>query len=174
MPQFSLVAMPYCNRCGYLFPGRGRYCQIHKTSTPRSPPVRPPQELVRQSDRQVGSLWASQAIARMADDPNFSCSIDAITFDGQKTTVYMNNDRVQCPCCEEWFARPARLDQHYGDFPSGCCVHGLCFERSENVVHAMRYKHHRCFVPSCRSRYRTDQGWSDSAIVAHVRRNHSN
>lgn len=85
----------------------------------------------------------------------------------------MNNNRVQCGWCEKWFATQAMLDKHNELSPSGCPVHGHCFEAKDNVVHATRHKHDRCFVLGCESMYAIEEGWTNWVIIAHVRKEHS-
>lgn len=177
--------MPYCNECGDLYVGNGIYCHAHKSSSQASSsslnstasPNSTTQPVVRQANHQVfgrtGSL--SESIIGIASDPGLCSLLDFLTIDAQRGRVIavLKNNRVQCNWCESWFATQKMLDRHNDDYPSGCAVHGVCFEKSDNVVHATRHTHERCFVLGCKSIYMTEEGWKDSVIVAHIRKEHS-
>lgn len=111
----------------------------------------------------------------MASNPDLHYLAESVTFDANhgRATVVMNNQRVQCEWCEKFFATQAMLDKHNEDFPSGCSVHSQCFGKGDNLVHATRKVHERCFVLGCKSKFRTEEGWENSAIVEHVKEEHS-
>ena len=170
--QLLLVAMPFCTTCGSSFRGHGIHCDIHKTSPPQSLPDPSSQQLTRQSKSQAGSSWITQAANKLAYNQDFQYLADSVTIRPDEMTMVLNKDRVQCTWCHKWFARRAMLDQHKKSVRSGCQAHGKCFGTSDNVVHATREHHHRCFVPGCKSIYRIEEKWRNSDIVAHVKRRH--
>jgi hypothetical protein len=60
----------------------------------------------------------------------------------------------------------------FRDGGNGCQAHDVKFSESQNLGHAKGYRHSRCFVRGCVSKYALEGGWSDSTIEEHVRRNH--
>lgn len=111
----------------------------------------------------------------ITSSPDLHYLVDTLTIDTRRglAVAVINNNRVQCDWCKYWFASETMLDKHHEDVSSGCTVHEECFSKSNNVVHATRHKHDRCFVPGCKSVYMIEEGWKDSVIVAHVRKEHS-
>jgi hypothetical protein len=84
----------------------------------------------------------------------------------------VNKDSIQCTVCREWFYNGDALDTHRWGFNIRCEEHGKCFASHDTYVHAQHFKHRRCFVLSCGSKYRTETGWSNTEIMQHIRKEH--
>ena len=160
--------MPYCNTCRSAFRGQGIYCHLHNQSAQS-------QSLIQQSQpNQSVNTWNPSTVAQTLRDPSLQYYFNSVAIDTRSETVTatMNNQREQCQWCDRWFADKEMLSRHYPSSWSGCYTHKLCFSRGDNVVHAMRSAHQRCFVSNCSSNYHTLEGWSNDEIVAHVRKDH--
>lgn len=159
--------MPYCSQCGVLFSGNGNYCSVHQNTG----------SLITtggNSGLVLSQGGVQRAFQQIKDEyivKDFHIEINAsentISIDGT-----MNQDRVQCNWCKKWFGNREARDDHDRFSPSGCAAHEECFGHSENVIHARRRVHSRCFVPGCTSRYKETDNWSDSQIMAHVEAEH--
>lgn len=87
-------------------------------------------------------------------------------------TAPVNQDSVKCYVCGEWFFNESALRLHRQRFGCRCEEHGKCFASHNTYVHAQKYEHVRCFVPTCTSKYRHETHWQPAVIKAHIREAH--
>jgi hypothetical protein len=88
-------------------------------------------------------------------------------------TAHANLAREQCVVCLQYFPDRPHLDTHNWELPVGCEKHGVCLRWEDVEFHAMDERHSRCFVTSCRTRYRKEGGWRGSVVERHVREWHA-
>lgn len=87
--------------------------------------------------------------------------------------VEMNPERLQCPCCRQWFFNAPGRQQHHFDLPGNCDSCRLCFRADDVVQHAATFQHSRCFIPGCKSNFRIESIYTNDEIYNHVLTEHS-
>lgn len=135
-----------------------------------------------QSRRPTQGVSLMQTLTRNREDFMHNHLFDAVSvandYDAEgnvrneRVDVTWNKDRVQCGWCQEWFATEDTFFLHKRMLPSGCEKHVACFGPAGNVKHSKRAKHDYCFVSSCTSKYREEEGWTDEEIRKHVKQAH--
>ena len=175
--------MPYCNLCAKPIKANNIHCTdcspAHSKSVipAQSKNVTPAQSksVIRQPhDKQSSNIWNPNTITHTMRDPSLHYYLDSVTANPKtgSVTATMNNQRTQCSCCHRWFGDNVMLKEHKRKVVR-CSQHHACFTSEDNVVHASRHRHDRCFVEGCRSRFRIDEGWRNGEIVRHVREEHT-
>ena len=81
--------------------------------------------------------------------------------------------RKQCEACLAWFDNQTMYDQHCNNLDSYCGGHKVCFAWESNFEHARQHRHTRCFINSCETKYRKEEGWSDAEIEEHIWHEHT-
>ncbi|KPI44441.1 uncharacterized protein AB675_8536 [Cyphellophora attinorum] len=80
--------------------------------------------------------------------------------------------RTKCERCFTWFESKERYDRHRRRKDSGCDSHRVCFPGMENMDHAKKHHHKRCFVEGCDSKF-ARHDYSDETIQDHVFEKHT-
>lgn len=162
------LTMPYCNSCSCAI-SSGITCVDCTTDAPSNTALvsAPNTALVAASNKGMQELvWAFENATDHYRISRITKGVDG------SMTLDINLSRVQCSWCKQWFPDQARKYKHNEELPSGCAVHKMCFPHSENVYHATKYVHDRCFVLKCPSHYRKEGDWKDSVVEQHVREAH--
>ena len=79
--------------------------------------------------------------------------------------------RTQCDWCGAGFENENLLQTHW-QANAGCRQHGVCFPVGQTWKHAKEYRHTKCFMPGCQTKFALEHGWADREIEDHVFNEH--
>ena len=83
-------------------------------------------------------------------------------------TATVNHDSEECECCRKWFGNAAKYQKHRQRYPIGCEKHEYCMPTEFAYLHAQEHEHERCFVSTCRSRFRYQTGHRAAKVFDHI------
>ena len=154
--------MSRCHQCGRQFHGNGNYCRKHEYS----------QALVLNSRRNFNLVLSDDNLREFRQQADEDFLFESVQLYNDRAIIRINQNRVQCECCQRWFANLELRDDHSRTYTSGCAIHGLCFGQTDNVVHSLASRHTRCFIHNCTSKYRIYDGWDNASIMTHIKNQH--
>ena len=112
------------------------------------------------------------AVTKFFKKPSNQHLFSTATISANGITGVINSERRQCQCCSQYFRNKAECKDHRSHFKSRCVLHNKCFPSTDNVGHAIKYDHDRCFISRCTSQYRNVGDWSRHQVTDHIAREH--